>query len=131
MEQQLVGGWLRGLAAELSRDLGGAVRRQLELAGSEAADKARLAGKDLGLIAAGGVLGCAGLGAWVAAATDVLAAIMPRWLASLLVGGATLGAGAALAGRGLRNLRRGQAARQASGEPGGAAPRVGRPTRSA
>ena len=128
MEQQLVGGWLRGAAAELSRDLGGVVRRQLELAGTEAADKARLAGRDVGLVAAGGVLGCAGLGAWMAAAVEVLAAIMPRWLAALLVGGGALGAGAALARRGLRNLWRGQAAvREAAGEPRGAAPRAERP----
>ena len=119
--EQWGGGWLRGAVAELSRDLGGLVRRELHLAGAEAADRARLAGKDLGLVAAGSVLCCAGLGAWMTAAIEVLSAALPRWLAAMLVGGVTLGAGASLARRGLGNLRRARPLpRQAVGGPRGA-----------
>ena len=96
---------LQGLFADLLRDMTTLVRQELALARTEMTDKATTAGKDAGLVAAGGVLGFVGLLAIVAAVVELLAVILPRWLSSLLVGAALAGGGATLAKRGLDAIR--------------------------
>ena len=81
------------------------VRQELALAKTEMTDKVTAAGKDAGLVAAGGVLGFVGLLTIVAAVVELLAVILPRWLSSLLVGAALAGGGATLAKRGLGAIR--------------------------
>jgi hypothetical protein len=96
---------LQGLFADLLRDMTTLVRQELALARTEVAEKATGVGKDAGLVVAGGVLGYTGLLAMVAAAVELLAAILPRWLSALLVGAALVGGGAGLAKKGLDALR--------------------------
>jgi hypothetical protein len=96
---------LRGLFADLLRDMTTLVRQELALARTEVTDKATRAGKDAGLVAAGGVLGYTGLLAIVAGVVELLAAVLPRWLSSLLVGAALAGGGATLAKKGLDAIR--------------------------
>ena len=96
---------LQGLFADLLRDMTTLVRQELALARTEMTDKATTAGKDAGLVAAGGVLGFVGLLAIVAAVVELLAVLLPRWLSSLLVGAALAGGGATLAKRGLDAIR--------------------------
>ena len=96
---------LQGLFADLLRDMTTLVRQELALARTEMTDKATAAGRDAGLVAAGGVLGFVGLLAIVAAVVELLAVLLPRWLSSLLVGAALAGGGATLAKRGLDAIR--------------------------
>ena len=96
---------LQGLFADLLRDMATLVRQELALARTEMTDKATAAGKDAGLVAAGGVLGFVGLLTIVAAVVELLAAIFPRWLSAFLVGAALAGGGAAAAKQGLDAIR--------------------------
>ena len=96
---------LQGLFADLLRDMTTLVRQELALARTEMTDKATAAGKDAGLVAAGGLLGFVGLLAIVAAVIELLAAIFPRWLSAFLVGAALAGGGAAAAKQGLDAIR--------------------------
>ena len=96
---------LQGLFADLLRDMTTLVRQELALVRTEVTEKATGVGKDAGLVVAGGVLGYTGLLAMVAAVIEMLTAILPRWLSSLLVGAALAGAGATLGKRGLDAIR--------------------------
>jgi hypothetical protein len=53
----------------------------------------RMVGKDIRYMAVGGALVYAGFLAVLAAAINILASVLPRWLASFTVGAATAGAG--------------------------------------
>jgi hypothetical protein len=53
----------------------------------------RMVGKDIRYMAVGGALVYAGFLAVLAAAINILASVLPRWLASFIVGGATAGVG--------------------------------------
>ena len=96
---------LQGLFADLLRDMTTLVRQELALARTEVTDKATQAGKDAGLVAAGGVLGFVGLLAIVAAVVELLAVLLPRWLSAFLVGAALAGGGVAAAKKGLDAIR--------------------------
>ncbi|HLH25619.1 MAG TPA: phage holin family protein [Chloroflexota bacterium] len=86
----------------------GAVGRLVDLetdyAKAEMAQKASMAGKDVALVAAGGALAYGGLLVLLAAAVNILAAVLPRWLAALLVSAVAAGTGGLLVQRGLERL---------------------------
>jgi len=95
------------LFAELSRETGTLIRKEMELATREMTANLKQAGAQAGMVAAGGALAHAGLLVLLAAMVLGLAqlGIMP-WLAALIIGLLTVGVGYLLANRGLANLRR-------------------------
>ncbi len=95
----------RGYFADLLSGAARLLRQEANLATAEVTEKATVAGRDAGLIAAGGVLGFGGFIALVVALIELLATILPRWLAAFVVTGALAGTGAALAKKGLDALR--------------------------
>ena len=94
------------LFAELSRETGQLVRKEVELATTEMTAKAKRAGGHVGMAAAGGALAHAGvlvlLAAVVLALTDM--GVQP-WLSALLVGVLTMIIGYVLVTRALAALR--------------------------
>jgi len=95
------------LLAELSRETGVLIRKEVELATTEMTAKAKKASADGGLIAAGGALGHAGLLLLLAAVVIALTELgVAAWLSALIVGLLTIGVGYLLANRGMINLRR-------------------------
>jgi hypothetical protein len=96
---------LSELFSTLTEDIATLVRQEIQLARTELTEKGVEAGTDVALVAAGGALAGAGMFAFVSAAISLLATILPRWLAALVVGGALSGTGAALAYMGLQNLQ--------------------------
>ena len=97
---------LGDLLAELSRETGQLVRKEIELASTEVTAKARRAGGQIGIAAAGGALVHAGvlvlLGMFVIALGELGLAL---WLAALIVGAVTIVVGYVLVNRGLSALR--------------------------
>ena len=97
---------LGDLLAELSRETGQLVRKEIELASTEMTAKARRAGGQIGIAAAGGALVHAGvlvlLGMFVIALGELGLAL---WLAALIVGAVTIVVGYVLVNRGLSALR--------------------------
>lgn len=95
------------LFAELSRETGTLVKKEVELATTEITAKAKAAGTHVGVIAAGGALAHAGLLVLLAALVIGLAQLgVTPWLSALIVALVTLGAGYGLVSMGLNNLRR-------------------------
>lgn len=98
---------LGDLLAELSRETGVLVRKEVELATTEMTAKARQAGADVGIIAAGGALAHAGFLVLLAALVIGLAQLgVTPWLSALIVALLTIGAGYLLANKGMANMRR-------------------------
>lgn len=81
------------------------VRKEIQLARAEMTEKALDASTDAALVAAGGALAYAVLPAILSSTIDLFSKIFPRWFATLVVGGTTLGAGAFLALAGISRLR--------------------------
>jgi hypothetical protein len=73
------------LLSQLSEQTTRLVHQELELAKAELADKGRQAGQGAGLFGGAGALGLAALGALTACFILALDAVMPAWLAALLV----------------------------------------------
>ena len=95
------------LLAELSRETGQLVRKEVELATSEMTAKARRAGAAVAVAAAGGALVHAGLLVLLAAIVIGLAQVgMPAWLSALIVALVTMIVGYVLINKGLAQLRR-------------------------
>ena len=95
------------LFAELSRETGVLVRKEVELATTEMTAKARIAGIHVGTIAAGGALTHAGLLVLLAACVIGLAQLgVTPFLSALIVALATMGIGYALVSKGRANLSR-------------------------
>lgn len=95
------------LLAELSRETGQLVRKEVELATTEMTAKARRAGAAVAVAAAGGALVHAGLLVLLAAIVLGLAqAGMPPWLSASIVAVVTMIVGYVLVNRGLAQLRR-------------------------
>ncbi len=95
------------LFAELSRETGVLVRKEVELATTEMTSKARVAGSHVGIVAAGGALAHAGLLVLLAAFVIGLAQLgVTPWLSALIVSIVTMTVGYVLVNRGLSNLRR-------------------------
>jgi hypothetical protein len=93
------------LFAELSRETGQLVRKEVELASTELTAKARKAGAQVGVAAAGGALVHAGVLVLLAAIVIGLSQVIAPWLSALIVGALTIGIGYLLVNRGLAGLR--------------------------
>jgi hypothetical protein len=95
------------LFAELSRETGTLVRKEVELATREMTTNLKQAGAQAGMVAAGGALAHAGLlvllGMVVMALTQMG---MTPWLAALIVGLLTVAIGYFMATRAITNIRR-------------------------
>ena len=95
------------LFAELSRETGLLVRKEVELATTEMTTKAKVAGGHAATVAAGGALAHAGLLVLLAAVVIGLARLgIEPWLSALIVALVTSGMGYMLVNKGLTNLRR-------------------------
>lgn len=95
------------LLAELSREIGQLVRKEVELATTEMTAKARQAAAGAGVSAAGGALMHAGLLVLLAAIVLALAQVgVSPWLSALIVALLTIGCGYLLVNRGIDQLRR-------------------------
>jgi drug/metabolite transporter (DMT)-like permease len=94
------------LLAELSRETGVLIRKEVELATTEMTAKAKKASADAGMMAAGGALVHAGLLLLLAAIVIVLTNLgIAAWLSALIVALLTIGIGYMLANRGLVSMR--------------------------
>ena len=94
------------LFAELAQETTTLVRHEVNLAKVEMSEKASRAGKHVGFLAAGGAVAYAGLLAVLAAAIILLNAVMPLWVAALVVGLVVAVVGYLLVRRGLDALKR-------------------------
>ena len=98
---------LGDLLAELSRETGMLVRKEVELATTEMSAKAKEAMADAGITAAGGALVHAGLLVLLAAIVIGLAQLgVQPWLSALIVAIVTMGIGYVLVNRGMSRMRR-------------------------
>jgi drug/metabolite transporter (DMT)-like permease len=94
------------LFAELSRETGVLIRKEMELATTELSGKLKVAGTQAGIVAAGGALAHAGLLVLLAAIVIGLTELgVPAWLAALFVAIAVMVAGYALVNQGLSKMR--------------------------
>ena len=94
------------LFADLARDMGVLVRQEVGLATTELTHRATRAGRELAVVAVGGLVAYAGLLAVLAAIIIGLAAAgLPWWLAALVVGVVVAVIGGALVQRGLAALK--------------------------
>ena len=94
------------LFAELSRETSQLVKKEVELATTEMTAKARKAGGQVGIAAAGGALAHAGLLVFLAALVLGLSEMGIRpWLSALIISVLTLVIGYVLVNRGLAGLR--------------------------
>src|ERR671917_2037925 len=94
------------LFSELARETSTLVRQEVNLAKTEMSDKASRAGKQVGILAAGGAVAYAGLLAILAAVIVLLNNIMPLWASALLVGVVVAVVGYLLVRRALDALKR-------------------------
>jgi len=93
------------LFSELANDTSTLVRQEIQLARTEMTQKASSAGKDAGMIGAGGALAYAGLLAIIAAIIIGLGQLIPMWLSALIVGLVILVIAYLLVRRGLDGLK--------------------------
>ena len=94
------------LLAELSRETGQLVRKEVELATTEMTAKVRAASVHVGTTAAGGALAHAGFLVLLAAIVVALVQLgLTPWLAAALVGLGTIGLGYMMINKGLSALR--------------------------
>ena len=94
------------LLAELSRETSQLVKKEMELATTEMTAKARRAGAQAGITAAGGALVHAGLLVFLAALVLGLSQLgVTPWLSALIISAVTIGIGYMLVNRGLAQLR--------------------------
>ena len=94
------------LFSELAQETTTLVRHEVNLAKVEMTEKASRAGKHVGFLAAGGAVAYAGLLAILAGVIFLLNAVMPLWLAALLIGLVVAVVGYLLVRRGLNALKR-------------------------
>ncbi len=94
------------LFAALATETSTLVRQEVQLAKTEVTQKVTSAGKDAGMIGAGGALAYAGLLAVIAAVIIGLGQLIPMWASALLVGLAVIGVGYMLIQSGLSALKR-------------------------
>ena len=95
------------LFAELSRETGQLVRKEVELATTEMTAKAKKAGAAAGVAAAGGALVHAGLLIMLAAVVIALTQLgISPWLSAVIVAVVTMIAGYLLVNKGLEQMRR-------------------------
>jgi formate hydrogenlyase subunit 4 len=98
---------LGDLIAELSRETGVLVRKEIELARLELSTKAKQAGRDVGMAAVGGALAYAGLLVLLAAIVIGIVQLgVTPWLATLIVALAAIAIGYMIVSGALTRLRR-------------------------
>jgi hypothetical protein len=93
------------LFSELSRQTSTLIRQEVALAKAEMKQKGSEAGKDIGMMAAGGALAYAGLLALIATVIIVLANVMAWWLSALIVGIVVVAIGGLMIQRGMSALK--------------------------
>lgn len=93
------------LFADLSRESSTLVRQELALAKAEMTQKAASAGKDVGLVAAGGFLAYAAFLTLIAALVLLVAQFIAPWMAALLVAIVLGIVGGILAMKGITGLK--------------------------
>jgi hypothetical protein len=97
---------LAELLSELSRETAQLVRKEMELATTEMTARAKQAGVQVGVTAAGGALAHAGLLMFLAAIVLALTQLgVTPWLSALIVSFLTIGVGYMLVNRGMAGLR--------------------------
>jgi len=94
------------LFADLSRQTSQLIHQEVTLAKTEMTDKATRVGKNVGFVAAGGVILYAGFLALLATIIILLAKVMAWWLSALIVGVVVAAIGAILVNMGLQTLKR-------------------------
>jgi len=95
------------LFGDLARDMGTLVSQELALARTELTEKASQVGKDVAMLAVGGLVVYAGLLAIIAAVIVLIADRgVPLWVSALIVGLVVAGIGYLLVQRGISALRR-------------------------
>jgi hypothetical protein len=94
------------LFSELAQETSTLVRQEVNLAKTEMSQKASTAGRQVGVLAAGGAVAYAGLLAIVAGVIVLLNDVMPLWAAALLVGSVVAVVGYLLVRRALDALKR-------------------------
>jgi Putative Actinobacterial Holin-X, holin superfamily III len=95
------------LFADLARETGTLVSREVALARTEMTEKAAQVGKDVAYLAVGGLVAYAGLLAIIAAVILVLAANgVPLWVSALIVGLVVAAIGYVLVRQSLASLKR-------------------------
>jgi len=95
------------LFGDLARDMGALVSQELALARTELTEKASQVGKDIAMLAVGGLVAYAGLLAIIAAVIVLIADRgVPLWVSALIVGLVVAGIGYLLVQRGISALRR-------------------------
>jgi len=93
------------LFAELTQEITTLVRQEAELFKTEMTHKATRAGKNVAMIAAGGIVAYTGVLALVAFVIIALANVMPWWASALLVGVVLAAIGGFLAMKGINALK--------------------------
>lgn len=98
---------LGDLFGDLARDMGTLVSQEVTLARTELTEKATQVGKDVAMLAVGGLVAYAGLLAMIASVIFLLADRgVPLWGAALIVGGIVALIGYLLVQRGISALKR-------------------------
>lgn len=92
------------LFSELTRETQTLVRQEIELARTEAMEKAKKAGKNAGYIAAGGFVAYAGLIVFFIGVAYLLATFMSLWLATVITGLLVMLAGYVFLNKGMKGL---------------------------
>ena len=93
------------LFSELSQEASSLIRQEVQLAKAEVTRTATQAGKEVGIIAAGGFVAYAGFLALVAAAIFGVAEFLPLWLSALIIGVIVAGVGYLILQKGLNGLK--------------------------
>ena len=93
------------LFSELAQETGTLVRKEVELAKVEMTAKAKVAGHDAAILAAGGAIAMLGVMALLAALILGLGTLIPLWVSALIVGAVVTANGGVLAAQGIRALK--------------------------
>lgn len=93
------------LFSELASETGTLVRKEVELAKIEMTAKARAAGRDAAIVAAGGSIAVLGVMALMAALILVIGTLIPLWASALIVGAMVSTTGAVLVVMGIRAFK--------------------------
>jgi len=94
------------LFGDLTRDMGTLVSQELALARTELSDKASRVGKEVAMLAIGGLVAYAGLLAIIAAVIVLIVDRgVPLWVSALVVGLVVVGVGYLLVQRGMSALK--------------------------
>lgn len=93
------------LFSELASETGTLVRKEVELAKVEMTAKARVAGRDAAIVAAGGSIAVLGVLALMGALILAIGTLIPLWASALIVGAMVSITGAVLVVMGIRAFK--------------------------